>query len=212
MKKTIASCLVVFVVMLFCLPLNAQENTEVSPVGKIGVYVSPFGKNLVYWPSGLDGTGGYDNDGSFSVGVNYIYGIKSWLEFETGLEYSVHHTIFNPPFIGEEYNNSPRKEKMNLISVPLTLRINFLRYFFVNGGGLLDFDVSGANSIDDHTGIGFLMGLGLNFDFGPGFSVYANPYFKEHSLISFSPEKYHQRTWDEGIRVGLTYKLGRQQK
>jgi len=209
MKQLIIPCLLTGCALL-CLSANAQENKTKPAIGEIGLYVSPYGTNQVFWFRALEGAGGYDNDGSVAFGLNFIHRVNKWLDLETGVDYSIHHVIFNSPFIGEDYDNTPRKEKIQLISVPVTIRAVFLKYFFANGGLLLDVDVSKSNSIDYQTGIGTMFGLGIKYDFCSGLSVFINPYTKIHSLLPFSTEKtdkYHERVWENGIRIGLVYAL-----
>ena len=97
---------------------------------------------------------------------------------------------------------------MSLISIPLVLRANFSKIFFINAGTLIDFDFAKDNEIiDNQTGMGFTIGLGVKYDFKCGISVFANPFLRLHSLIYFVPDKLHNRLCDGGVRFGITYNL-----
>lgn len=186
--------------------LTAQEN-EVKPGShKIGVTFSSFGKNDVFRSSELDGAASYNSDYFFTIGINYIYQLTNWLETESGIEFSKHRIKIEPVF-SPGMDNSRQKADFSLINIPATLRANFLKYFFVNGGLFLDIDASANSQIDSQTGIGTLLGLAIKYDFNNGFSAFVNPYTKIHSLLPFADTQYHQRIWENGIRFGITYSL-----
>jgi hypothetical protein len=160
----------------------------------------------VFWFQSIEGAGSYSSNGSLAFGLNYTREISKWLDFETGIDYSIHHIIYEPPFIGDGYDYTPRKETLRIFSVPITLRANFLRFFFINGGATLGFDIAGNNSIDNQTGIGSVLGIGAKYDFRSGLSVYVNPYSKVYPLLPFTLDKY-QRTLENGIRIGIMYNI-----
>lgn len=82
-----------------------------------------------------------------------------------------------------------------------------MKFFFVNGGLLLDLDANSSSPIDSQTGIGGLLNLGAKYDFDCEASIFVNPYLKFHSLIPFSPGDNQQKVYESGFRVGLTYNL-----
>ncbi|MGB4205814.1 MAG: hypothetical protein WBJ84_09390 [Bacteroidales bacterium] len=200
MKKAIFITLsVLFICQGF---IVAQENAT----GKIGVSFSSFGNNEVFRFNELEGAESYSSDHFFTVGVIYLHPINGWLEAETGIEYSKHNILIKPnlpPLI----DIFPIKAHFSLLNIPLTLRANFLKYFFVNGGLFTDIDVSTSSPIDNQTGIGALLGVSVKYDFKNGISVFGNPYTKLHSLIPFTDTKYHQRIAETGVRIGITYEM-----
>lgn len=193
---------------LLSVSLNAQERLfESGKWGKVGLAFSSFGQNDVFTFQDLVGAPSYDSDYFYTLGVTYVHPINGWLDAETGVEYSTHSIVIHPN-LPPDMDRSPRKEKFNLITVPLTLRANFWKYFFVNGGLILDFGGS-KSPIDDQTGLGGLLGVALKYDFASGFSVFANPYSKIHALIPFTSNNYQERIWENGVRVGVTYDLSK---
>ena len=204
------------ILLIFCIfpfLLNAQnegENNKKFLDGKIGVYFSSFGTNEVFQFGSVDGAGSYDSDHFFAIGVNYIHGLNNWLDLEAGLEYSKHNLISRPAFTGDP-GDSPVDMDFRLITIPITVKANFWKYCFANGGLLVDIDIteSGDYNIDEQTGIGFVMGLGGQYNFKSGLSVYVNPYFKLHTLLPIMPEQYHDRVLESGIRLGVTYSFGK---
>ncbi|MBN2613667.1 MAG: hypothetical protein JXB00_19075 [Bacteroidales bacterium] len=186
--------------------LIAQRNETKLTADKIGITFSTFGENNVFRSDELDGAASYNSDYFFTIGINYLHPLNKWLEAETGIEYSKHNIIIEPN-LPPDMDNSSRKANFSLLNVPVTLRANFLKYFFVNGGLIVDIDASTNSPIDNQTGIGVLIGLSAKYDFKSRVSVFVNPYTKIHSLIPLSDTKYHQRIWEDGIRVGITYDL-----
>ena len=183
---------------------NSQTNQAKSEKGKIGISMTPIADNDVFYFESLSGVGSTYGNGAYTLGLNYLRHINHWLELETGLEYSLHRVTVNSAPMPE---STSRKTKLQLIEIPVTVRTNFLRYFFANAGPVLHFDVSKNNSVDEQTGLGFLIGVGAKYDFNSGFSIFVNPYAKINTLLYFTLDKYHERTSTNGVRIGVTYAL-----
>lgn len=171
---------------------------------KIGITFSSLGKSMPIQFESLEGFGSYGSDEFFTVGVNYIRPINSWLKLETGLEYSKHSVYFNP-FTPPNVDAIGSKENISIINIPAALRATFLKYLFINSGLLVDIDLSKPNGISSQNGIGTLLGLGFNYDFDKGMSVSINPYIKAHSLISTSSDRYPERLMESGLRMGIAF-------
>jgi hypothetical protein len=183
--------------------LYAQDS-EQKKLGSIGLTYSSFGQNTIVRDEIRYGDVTFKDVKFYTLGIAYVRPINAWLEFETGMEYSKH-TISIRPI----YYLAVHEEDLSLINIPLTLRANFLKFFFVNGGAFIDFNTNDYNPIDSQPGIGGLLGIATKYDFKCGASIFINPYLKFHSLIPFSPEKYQQKINESGIRLGLTYNLNR---
>jgi hypothetical protein len=188
--------------------VNAQEKGSKIKNAKIGITFSSFGENVVFRFEDLEGAASYNSDYFYAVGINYIIPLNKWLEAETGIEYARHYIIIEPN-LPPNIDSSPRKENFGLVNIPLSLRANFLKYFFVNAGLTVGIDGSLDSPIDNQSGIGPLLGVGMKYDFKSGISVFVNPYGKIHSLLSFNDFQRHQRIWESAVRVGLTYNLGK---
>ncbi len=169
-------------------------------------FSSSFGKSEVYQLVAFEGSPSYRSDKVFSFGLHYLNSINEWLTLETGFEYAVHSFELRP-------NLPPNIEEpagiieLSLINLPLTFRANYWKYFFLNAGVLVNIDASGANNIDPQTGIGGLLGLGVNYEFGNGISIFLNPYLKAHTLLPLSVRTGHERLIEQGIRIGLGYRI-----
>jgi len=191
-------------ILLIAFMLQAQDMN--NSVGQLGVTFSSLGENDVYLFNELDGAASYIGDGFFSLGINYIKPVKTWLEFETGLEYEKHNILVKPN-LPPDADNSIYNSQFSLLNIPVTLRVNLLKYFFINGGLFLDMDIDTSSPIDSQTGVGGLFGIAVKYDFDFGVSIFMNPYSKFHSLLPFSMEDYHQKVYESGIRFGISYNL-----
>jgi len=194
--------LILCIAWIVTLTANAQEN---QPKGKIGITFSSFGENDIIRFDELEGAASYNGDGFFTIGANYLYPLKKWLDVETGINYS-HHKITVNPNLPPDMDNTPYGADFSLVDIPVTLRASFLKYFFANGGLLLDIGAS-TSPVDDQSGIGAMLGVGFKINLNPDISIFANPYMKSHSLISFSFEDNHQRLMENGFRFGIMYQL-----
>ncbi len=186
--------------------LQAQEKSNNS--GKIGLFISSFGENDVFRFNELDGAAHYEGEGFYTFGVNYLLELNNWLEFETGLAWSIHQMRILPAYYpGAE--TASRKEDFSIISLPFTLRATFLRYIFINGGPFIGIDASMDSSVESQTGFGLLAGVGLKYDFEFGLGLFVNPYAKVYSLLPFTDIENHQRVSENGFRFGVIYNLRR---
>lgn len=194
------------IIVTTSIPSYAQKNSGIQK-GQIGITFSSFGNNNVIRSHELIGAASYNSDRFYTLGVTYIYNLNRIIDIEAGIEYS-NHKITIKPNLPPNMDNTPYGDSFSLINIPLTVRVNFLRYCFINGGILFDMDASNL-PFDSQTGIGGILGLGLKYDFKSGVSVFVNPYLKAHSLIPFSSSENHQRLMEDGnsFRFGVVYRF-----
>jgi hypothetical protein len=191
-------------------PLNAQKDS-----GKVGITVSSLGINNIKGEStNREENWILEGKNFYTLGLNYTKGLNKWLELEVGIEYSKHNISLGVTDLFETHVfMRAHKTELSLIGIPAMLKANFLKYFFVNGGLLIDIDVSPKNIyMNDQTGFGLIAGVGANYSFEPGLSVFLNPYIKAHSLININNL---QRVLEAGFRLGFAFdmsKLCTQQK
>jgi hypothetical protein len=140
---------------------QAAENNQ-SHQKKIGITFSSFGANEM-GAGDFIGDAEYKSDYFYTVGITFIYPLKSWLDVETGLEYSyqvflIKSSLPNPP-VG---SRSAARESFSLLEIPLTVRFTFWHYLFFNPGLLVDIEPPQANPLSNLTGLGEMLGLGAN--------------------------------------------------
>lgn len=163
-----------------------------SQNGKIGVSFASFGKD----DGGVQEYGiNFKYINSYQIAVNYLYPVKKWMDFETGIEYG-HHRYTKDFFL----LNKEEAYNFSILNVPITARINFLKYFFVNGGAVLSVDINSGYGLG---GLGAIVGGGGKYDFKNGMSVFVNPYAKIHGLIPWNSGAL----LESGFRFGFYYPL-----
>jgi len=204
MKKAVT---LILISLIYTASVAIAQEKQVKPEnGKAGITFSSFGSNNVLYFTQLTGSASYNSDRFYSLGISYLYPLSTKFDLETGIEYS-HHKIIIHPNLPPDMDDSPYGAEFSLLNIPLYVRANLGRYFFVNAGLFLGIDPTVSSHIDSQTGIGALLGFGLKYDSKSGISVFANPYLKAHSLVSFSADKYHQHLMETGFRFGVLYKL-----
>lgn len=204
MKKAVT---LILISLIYTASVAMAQEKEVKPEnGKAGITFSSFGSNNVFYFKQLTGAASYNSDRFYTLGVSYLYPLSGKFDLETGIEYS-HHKIIIQPNLPPDMDDSPYGAEFSLINIPLSVRANLGRYFYLNGGLFLGINPTVSGPIDSQTGIGAQLGFGLKYDSKSGISVFANPYLKTHALVSFSAERYHQHLMETGFRFGILYKL-----
>ena len=194
---------------LLSLPLfaHSQEQVEESSRSAIGISSTFIGKGNIISIPGVDGAAGYSGDNYYTIAINYLYRINRVFQIETGMEYGKYHFIVSPSSsIPPPYDDYTYPIETYLLSIPITVRINFERFFFFNAGFSIDFDANdNYYAAQDQGGIGFLMGFGFNYELKSGLSFFANPYLQMHHVIDFEKGNNAQKLTKAGIRIGATY-------
>jgi hypothetical protein len=199
MKLRKSVCLVLVFLCLSTL-MSAQK-------GQLGITFSALSDNGVARFRSVEDDSSTDAGKSFTYGISYLKPLNKWLELETGMEY-LSCPIETKSIVGtiNGVTTLTRSATLSMLTAPVTVRANFLKYFFVNAGVLLDIDVSSNSIINSQTGLGSLFGLGMKYDFKNGISVFVNPYAKIHSFpLSFDRDQQH--FMESAVRFGIAYKL-----
>jgi len=193
--------------MLFspCL-LKAQSQRQTDNHPAIGLGVTILGSNDMAYFTSLEGGASFRGDRFINAGFYYLHPLNKFLKIETGLEYARHH-LYILPNLPPGMDDSTHPSSLSLINVPVILRADFLKYFFMNVGLNLSIDASKEMDLQDQTGFGVIIGPGIKYEFNNGAGVFINPYARIHNLISFSMPTYKTHLLESGFRVGLTWKL-----
>ena len=196
-KKTVCLFLVFFCFTTF---VSAQK-------GQLGITFSALSDNGVARFRSMEDDSSTDAGKSFTCGISYLKPLNRWLDIETGLEYLSCPVEKQIIYIGPTTGLfTSQRATLSMLSLPVTVRANFLKYFFVNTGLLLDIDVSSNSIINSQSGLGTLLGLGMKYDFKNGISLFVNPYTKVH-LFPLSFERNQQHFMVSAVRFGIAYKL-----
>lgn len=208
MKKALLPILL----LLLISTLHAQEPKQRRPghfglsFAGIALVQEDYRMNRVRYGGTYD-IGGYSEKLFYTIGFNYLKPLGSWLDLETGLEYSRKLGEVKSVFFGDAMIE---KANVTMASIPLTLRANFSRFFYVNAGLLTDLDLGGHEpkgyeSKRYQSGIGPVVGLGVKYDFKSGGQIFINPYFKRRAIIEFSENEDRLKMDEAGIRVGFYF-------
>ena len=196
-KKTVCLFLVFFCFTTF---VSAQK-------GQLGITFSVLSDNGVARFRSMEDDSSTDAGKSFTYGISYLKPLNKWLDIETGMEYLSCRVEKQIIYIGPTTGLfTSQSATLSMLSLPVTVRANFLKYFFVNTGLLLDIDVSSNSIINSQSGLGTLLGLGMKYDFKNGISLFVNPYTKVH-LFPLSFERNQQHFMESAVRFGIAYKL-----
>ncbi|MBL7967520.1 MAG: outer membrane beta-barrel protein [Prolixibacteraceae bacterium] len=191
--------LLAFLTFLIFIPVYSQEKAQWG-ITYLG------GSNDMFMISDLVGAPSYKGDGFFAVGFQYLRPVKKHLSFETGLQFSQDKISIHPN-LPPNSQGTISHAKVSMISIPLALRLSFLKYAFINGGLLLDADTGISNPVDNQTGIGALLGAGLQYEFKQGLVISTSPTTQIHSLLTFSSDGNHHRLIQSGLKFGIAYRF-----
>ena len=171
----------------------------------IGVSFSGLGDHTALHWTALRGAGSYAGKGYHSFGITYIRPLSNKFDLETGIEYGKYTYHFSNSSLGPDIDVS-HNAYLSLIEIPVTVRFKFWKYLFLNGGLLLDFDISEDKRLDNQTGIGAILGVGAQYNFKKTpIGLFVNPYLKHRPIIPFTKERHHLRTMEKGFRMGVIY-------
>lgn len=185
---------------------NAQEFYYGIDKERVGISYSSWGQSEFVRFQSLDGDASYSAERFITYGIIYERALAGRWTFESGLTYGKYHTKISPssnpgtPSLDFKYD-------FQIISLPITAKIYFLKYFFVQSGVFLGFSTACDQCADIQTGLGMSLGLGGKYTLGP-LTAFASPYFQIHSMLPFiSPITNYQRLFENGIRLGLLYNI-----
>jgi hypothetical protein len=186
--------------------IKAQSNFSKTK-GAIGITYSGLGDNYAFYFQNIIGAGDYAGKGYYSLGITYVRPLTKSVDIETGISFSKFSYKFSNVSLGPDAPE-PYDVINAVVDIPVTFEWTFLNYFFLNGGLLLGIDTEKENHLDSQTGIGAMIGLGVKYDLkNEPLGMFVNPYYKIHSLIPFSMERYNIRTDESGFRFGIVYYL-----
>ena len=194
--------------LLLSFTVHAQKHEADHKNASLGITFSSFGDNALIHFEPLIGAASYSGKSFYSLGVDYLVPISQSFDFEMGIEYS-HHKMMVDPNLPPSMDKPEYPVYLDMVELPFGIRFNFLNYFFVGAGGLLNLDVSHPGISATQTGMGACASLGVKYDFKSGLSAFINPYVKASALLPFSSEDPHRHLMVAGWRFGVLYRLGR---
>ena len=169
---------------------------------RLSFFYSPYHSEVIV-KNGLLSDSGHTGKNGNLFELRYSHPVNSRFSLETGLQYSGNKvkTEYFPDGI-THYMES----EIKLISVPIYANLTFLRYFYVEAGPTLDFEVQHKQSapVQNQGGIGLAAGFGGKYTI-KRITIYINPFVQRHLLASFSNDKIYERLWQSGLKFGVGY-------
>jgi len=174
----------------------------------IGVNASISTGELIRYGGELDGGLSYNGKTGFLIGIGFSRLINDRFDFESGIDFS--RNSFNSSYINAmgQAIKSISPEHVDLLTIPINIRIKFKKLFFVTSGIQYDqrFNVTNSPSVDNQTGIGVNFKFGKDFRLSDKMILYVAPELIIHDIIPFNAEKNQQRLTEFGLRI--SYKFG----
>ncbi len=161
------------------------------------------GDNEIFRFQELIGSGSVTGTGVWTAGFDLRRLFGDHFSVETGISYSHQYYYTSPaPFIpGED-----RPGDFGIISLPLTARVDFLKWFFADAGAVAGFQ-TGFSRLDDMTGLGVILGAGFQYNFKSDIFFRVRAYAAQYALLHFMPEDHPQTLTNGGVTVGVGYRF-----
>jgi hypothetical protein len=192
--------LIAVFLLILALNLSAQDSTK----NTFGISVN-LGRTEVFRGFGKsDGGSGIEGSSSFDIGLNYFKPTTRTLTFVSGLFWHHNKITVTPEFI-PVVATPPKYYNSNLLYIPINERLTILKYFFIEGGVLLDLDMSINSQLNNQTGIGSNIGLGLEIPVFKHHKVSISPYLNVHSIFQLTHDHNHSfgNLIDSGFRITI---------
>lgn len=199
--KPMKKLLIIFLVML-SFAANAQESSRNS----FGLMAGAGSARVIR--ASLEGAPNLDLQRGFELGGNFYRQLGEELKFETGIYYHYNKLVQasgprpDVPQITTQYD-------VHLLYLPAFLRFNLSKHLFLNGGAIVDIDLSNpmglssSRALDSQSGLGVGMGIGGEIAVLPKLYLQVNPYLNLHGALLVQQENYPGRILDAGIKVGI---------
>lgn len=161
--------------------------------------------NGVILKKALEGGASYDINTGFSIGFQYNRKLSNKLHLMTGVNLYENSVTITPAFHPGN-DMTPKTNDVRLIYIPLLLKVDLLKYLFINGGVIGDIDITRNKYIANQSGIGASLGIGTEFPINDKFSIQLNPYLNFHGLLLTNNETYPERIFDSGVKLSFILK------
>ena len=162
------------------------------------------GVNDLFRIKELIGSVSVTGDGMWTAGADLRRLSGDHFSFETGLSYSHQYYHTSPdPLLGGTY----LKGNFGLISLPLTARIDFLKWLFADAGAIISVQVGEGDFGANMTGLGATVGIGLQHTFKSDVFIRVRAYAGQYALVHFIAEDNPYTLWNSGVTAGIGYRF-----
>ncbi len=185
----------VFLFLLICNLLLGQKNHIGLSIGYNANQFNDFeNKDLV---------NDYHDGKSFDLGLYLQSEVKENLFYSIGIDYTNISILID--FDAHDINGKNIKINYRVISFPIEIQRDFLKYFFIKAGIVPHFEIKNMrDNFNYFEGIGASMSMGLKYS-KDNFHFLLAPHFNLYSLIKFKENFYDYTLSSAGIRLNTGY-------
>jgi hypothetical protein len=148
----------------------------------------------------LSGGPGYDLNTGSLLGLQYTRRLNNRFHLMTGIDW-YHYRLSVKPNTYPGIDKSTSYYDFNLLSIPVYIKMDLPKHFFIDGGLIVDFDVTKDKQITNQSGIGVGLGVGYEVLLTHKVAIQLNPYFNLDGLILFDEDMYPKRVFGPGIKL-----------
>ena len=191
-----------FVIVFTLLLVSFSGYGQKTWWGEYSFYGGGGGNEIFRFEEPL-GAGSVTGTGVWTAGADMRRLVGDHFSFGTGLSYShqYHYTSPAPGISGED-----RPGSFGMISVPVTARVDFLKWFFADAGVLVGIQ-PGLSDIENMTGLGATLGAGIQYNFKSDLFVRVRAYASQYGLMHFIPDDYPRTMTNAGVTAGIGYRF-----
>lgn len=161
------------------------------------------GDNEIFRFRELVGSGSVTGTGMWTAGADLRRLFGDHFSLESGLSYSqqYYYTSPAPGIPGED-----RPGSFGLLTLPLTARLDFLKWFFADAGAVLSIQ-TGLSGVGNMTGLGATLGVGFQYNFRSDIFIRVRAYGAQYGLLHFFPDDYPRTLYNSGVTLGAGYRF-----
>ncbi len=153
----------------------------------------------------LDGGASYNLNTSFFVGFQYTKKLTNRLHLMTNLNW-YRGSVSITPASNPNIDRTPKKYDLQLIYLPLLVKVDVSKYFFINTGFIADIDITKEKHITNQSGVGAALGIGTEIPVNDKFAIQLNPYLNFHGLFLTDGDNFPERVLDSGVKLSFILK------
>jgi hypothetical protein len=188
-------CLITF---LFILTLTGKSQHVTECVSGF----TAFGSDDLFRQRTLDGAGSYNGQGYNAFGISYAWEKNTHLALETGLVYT-HYRFTSTPGVNPGLDLRPIPFTFSMVTLPVSFRYTFLKYFFTNMG--LSLNMTGGGKAE--SSLGMDLGLGAAITLKQKVRLFVSPYVHNMIDVRFMGNRDSDHLMETGWKIGAGYRF-----
>lgn len=192
-----------FLLLLFSFTSSFAQDLNNN---QLGLVFTPCLNKVYQFQENFHEDSEFEGKYGFTIGIKYIRIVGNNLWIETGINYSEIRIYLKTKvtLINEYY---PRKERRDMLTIPVNLHIKNNNGYFISLGPQLDLEINAwtRSMVNNQSGVGFNIGLGKYFHITENIYFSSAITVKAHALIPFYEVSNHQRLFEYGLKFDINY-------